>query len=275
MITLNYLVRKKGEVSAKDFTEYWMGKHANQCVQLSAELGIKKYTKCETLHEDDANKSLQGLYGTNSDCYDFVDQMVINNMEDFRAGLQTENNQTKLKKLHDESAAFVDFSGSDYWMSIDVPQLFPREEITATWYNTYIKVFYVPRRKDTLSLRESLLHWNACHGGIARQFAQFLPYDKYIQGHREPSALVDRLKTMLGGIFEDNDSIIGQAEAWLDRRILPTLQGQEVERMMRLLVQDIDLFVVAKESHIFACKEHVILSKPVITEPVPTLFNAD
>ena len=45
--------------------------------------------------------------------------------------------------------------------------------------------------------------------------------------------------------------------------------------MMRMLVTDISLFVEPEISHMFATKEHVIHSRPVITEPIPTLFNAD
>ena len=50
-----------------------------------------------------------------------------------------------------------------------------------------------------------------------------------------------------------------QAEASLNRNTLPRLAGPEVERVMRMLVADIDLFVRASDSHIFATKEHVIL----------------
>jgi hypothetical protein len=45
--------------------------------------------------------------------------------------------------------------------------------------------------------------------------------------------------------------------------------------MMRMLVQDISLFTDTARGHMFATKEHVILDRPVITEPIPTLFNAD
>jgi len=275
MITLNHLVRKSNAVNSEDFQDYWLHQHATKLMPLLSDLGIKKYTKCETLHDDDANKALQALYGTSDDAYDFVDQMIINNLDDFRKGLQDKNIQKALLDIHNEGSSLVNYSRSDYWFSVDVAQIFSREVIEATWDTAYLKVFYVPQRLDKLSLDEAQLHWNACHGGMARQFAQFLPYDKYIQGHLEPSALVDKLKSLLGTKFEDNNLIIGQAEAWLDRRILPAFQGPEVERMMAMLVQDIDLFVAAKESYIFATKENVIHNQRIITEPIPSLFNAN
>jgi hypothetical protein len=275
MLTLNHLVRRRNDVSAEDFSKYWMEEHAANAIALSPALGIKKYTKCQTLHEDEVNIALQNMYGTGSDAYDFVDQMVINDLGEFSAGLERDDIKSTLRDLHERNSDFVDHSHSDIWFSIDLAQLFPREDICATWDNTYLKVFYVPRRLAHLSLAEAQLHWNSCHGGMARQFANFLPYDKYIQGHRAPSQKIDELKAFLGGEFENLDSIIGQAEAWIDRRVMPTLAGPEVERMMRMLVVDIDLFVEADSSHIFATKEHVIYSTSVITEPVPSLFDVN
>jgi hypothetical protein len=275
MITFNYLVRKKADVSAEDFKGYWMGEHAGNCLQVAGKLGIGKYTKCETLHEDDVNKLLQQMYGTAADAYDFVDQMVIGDLANFKKGLADSEVQAALKAMHETESAYVDFSGSDYWFTIDLPQIFPREDVTATWNNTNLKIFYVPRRHQNLSLTEAQLHWNSCHGALARQFSQFLPFMKYIQGHRIKSKVADEFKALLGADFENIDAMIGQAEAWLDRRIVPSLAGPETERMMGMLVTDIALFVEAGISHIFATKEHAILSNYVIVEPVPSLFNAD
>lgn len=275
MITLNYLVRKKSEVSADDFRNYWLGEHAEKSLQVAGKLGIGKYTKCETLHEDDVNKLLQQMYGTAADAYDFVDQMVIGDLENFKKGIADPEIQEALKAMHERDRSCVDFSGSDYWFSIDLPQVFTPEECTATLNNSYLKVFYVPRRHPHLSLAEAQLHWNSCHGAMARQFIKLLPYKKYIQGHRIESKVAHQFKALLSTDFENIDTIIGQAEAWIDRRIVPSLQGPEVERMMGMLVKDISLVADAGISHIFAAKEHVILNQDVITEPLPSLLNAD
>lgn len=45
--------------------------------------------------------------------------------------------------------------------------------------------------------------------------------------------------------------------------------------MMRMLLDDINLFVDPKKSHYPGTNEHIILNRPVITEPVRTLFNLD
>ena len=83
------------------------------------------------------------------------------------------------------------------------------------------------------------------------------------------------MKEMLGISFEERPYGIGQAEAWIDRRVVPSLDGPEVANMMGMLVEDIALFVNAGESHIFAGKEHVMHSEPIITSPLPILFSGD
>jgi len=275
MITLNHLVRKQPNVSAEAFREYWLGQHAELCLQFTSTLGIRKFTKCETLHDDDVNKLMQQLYSTASDAYDFVDQMVINDLAEFKAGLSKGGVAEALQGAAADESEWIDCARSDYWFTIDIPQVFTGKQCTATWENTNLKVFYVPRRHEHLSLDEAQLHWNSCHGAMAREFVDFLPYHKYVQGHRIESKVLQEFKAVLGTGFENIDAMIGQAEAWIDRRIVPSLQGPEVNRMMGMLVEDIALFVESTTSHIFATKEHVVLDQPLLTGSVPALFNAD
>jgi EthD domain len=275
MITLNHLVRKKPAVAASDFRHYWLGEHAERCLTMAPKFGIRNFTKCETLHDDDVTKLLQQLYGTAADAYDFVDQMVINDLEDFKRGMTDSDIKALLAAIHESEGPWIDHGRSDYWFSIEIPQVFPPQPCTATWNNTLLKGFYVAGRLPQLSLEEAQLHWRSCHGAMARQFVEFLPYKKYVQGHRIESRVCDDLKQFLGAEFENIEATIGQAEAWIDRRIVPTLQGPETDRMMRMLVEDIALFVDSGTSHIFATKEHCILDRPVITDTIPSLFNAD
>lgn len=275
MITLNHLVRKKQASSADEFRAYWMEEHADRLLRVALELGIRKLTKCETQHDDDVNKLVQQIYATAADSYDFVDQMVINDLADFKTGMRKSNVAEALKAIALSESEWIDCARSDYWFTVDVPQVFTDKPCSATWENTNLKIFYVPRRHAHLSLQEAQLHWNSCHGAMAREFVEFLPYHRYIQGHRIESQACDDFKKLLGTEFENIDAMIGQAEAWIDRRAVPTLQGPEVDRMMGMLVEDIALFVESGISHIFAAKEHCILDRPLTTGTVPSLFNVD
>ena len=98
MIKLNYFVRKRADVTAEDFRAFWMGDHAEAVLKLVDKLGIRKYTKCETLHEDDVNKLLQQMYGSAADAYDFAEEMLINDLEEFKAGLNDAEVQKQLGK---------------------------------------------------------------------------------------------------------------------------------------------------------------------------------
>ena len=273
MITLNHVVRRKQGISREAFRDFWLEEHAKLQLVIAPGIGVRKYIKCETQFEDELHQTLVDVYGTAKDGYDFVDQMYINDFKDFKNGITDSNVCELLQKAHAACAEFVDFARSDYWFSIEIPQVFTRESCIATYDTTYIKVFYVPQRLPHLTLAQAQFHWIACHGAMARQFIQHEPFDKYLQGHRVESAVLDQFKALLGSEFENRDTNIGQAEAWIKRETFNSLKGPEAERMMRMLVADIDLFVNPKISHYLGTKEHFILDQPVITEPVPALFD--
>ncbi|MFK7734213.1 MAG: EthD domain-containing protein, partial [Pseudomonadales bacterium] len=271
MIALNHVVRRKEHASAEQFSDYWLGAHADQMISMASELGVQKYTKCETQHADEITGLLQGLYGTASDSYDFVDQLLINDLADFKRAMASEDVANRFKALYEESLEYIESSRSDFWITVDIPQLLPRQPVCSSTENTHLKGIYIGPHRDELTLQQAQLHWNACHGGMARQYSTILPYDQYIQAHRMPSQVVDDLKQFLGGDFQNNDAIIGHAEVWLDRRIAPTLQGPEIERMLALLVEDIGQFAKPEEGHIFAVKEHVLISRSLINDTLPRL----
>jgi EthD domain len=275
MITLNQLVRKNDHVSNEQFKEYWLGRHADEMVGLCTSLGIQKYTKCEALLEDPVTLLLQQLYGTASGGYDFVDHMVINDLADFKQAISDPDLSAAFKSTYQASMEYIDPQRSDIWFTVDVPQLYPLEGVVASPESTLLKCFYIGPHRQELTMEEAMLHWNACHGGLARQYTAMLPYDKYVQGHRTPSLVVDQLKQVLGGNFENDARALGQAEVWLDRRVVPSLQGPEVERMMRLLAEDIGLFVPPEKAHMFASKEHVLFSRSLVTDRLPRLFSVD
>ncbi|MEB2284303.1 MAG: hypothetical protein B6D46_04385 [Polyangiaceae bacterium UTPRO1] len=275
MITLNHLVRRQGSVEPARFRDYWLTEHAARSAALMQELGVEALIKCETLYDDDAADLLRQVYGTASDGYDFVDQMQIYDFARFKSLLARPEVCASWQELHAGEARYVDHQRSDYWFSVEHRQVLLADHCVATRDNAFLKGFYVARMRDGLSLAEAQLHWNACHGPLARRFLHILPFVKYVQGHRIESRVGTEIKTMLGGGFADSSRILGQAEVWLDRRALMGLQIPEAQRMMRLLVEDIALFIEAQASHSFGAKEHVIFERPPDLEPIPRLFSAD
>ena len=275
MITLNHVVRRLSQQDADGFRDFWLGEHAERSLQLAIDLGVDVFTKSETLHDDDVNRGVQQSYGTATDAYDFVDQMFINDLAAFKTGLANAGTKTALMSLHEREQEYVDQSRSDYWFSIEIPQIVQDDRCRATAENPLLKGFYILHRKEHLSIEEAQLHWRACHGSMARQFQEMLPFRKYVQGHLIESRVCAEIKSLLGGKFESSEAKMGQAEIWMDRRAIPGPQGPEAVRMMRLLVEDIALFAEPHLSHTFVGKEHVVLDRLRVPDRIPQLFTAN
>ena len=131
--------------------------------EFAATRSAKRYTRTRSIG------CCKSSTAPGANAYDFVDQMVINDLEDFKKGLMDGKVRETLTSIHAMEGRWIDHSQSDYWFSVDVPQVFTAEPCVATWSNTLLKVFYVPRRLRQLSLAEALFHWNSCHGAMARQ----------------------------------------------------------------------------------------------------------
>lgn len=277
MITLNHYVRRKADVSAADFRQYWLGAHAEERLRLTSAIGARRFIVSETLHEDEVNIFMQTAYGTAADSYDFVDQLFINDLAEFKAGIANSETAAALCALHGTESDYVDHSGSDYRFTYEIPQVFTGKDCTATTETTWLKGYMVSKRLETVTAEEQRLHWIACHGAMAREYIQMLPYARYTQCHDLSSKPLEEFKAMLGSTFEDSTRITGHAEGWFDRSAIPALQTPEAGEMMKLLAEDIKLMTVAAESHAFVTKEHVFLNQPLFTpgKELPVLYSGD
>lgn len=277
MLTLNHFVRRRQDVEPEAFRDFWLGPHAAARARLATRVGARRFLSNETLPTDAATVTLRTVYETSSDAYDFADQLIIPDFALFQRAVAEPEICAEIVALHDSEADFVDHRRSNYWFTTEIPQIFPREQQPATWSSTMLKGLYVINRQPHLTLPEAQLHWHSCHGGMARSFRSMLPFVQYVQAHRVLSPTIDELKRMLGVRFEDDERTLGQAEVWFDRNVLGTLQGPEVERMIRMLVADIALFVESGASFLFAAKEHVFLEREMYDfEPkIPVLFRVE
>ena len=84
------------------------------------------------------------MYGTAEDAYDFVDQMAIGDLTAFASGLDNGEVAGLLQQLQEVSTAYVDFSRSDYWFSIELPQVFQPQSIRATWETAFSRCSMYP-----------------------------------------------------------------------------------------------------------------------------------
>jgi hypothetical protein len=161
----------------------------------------------------------------------------------------------------------VDFSRTSLWFGVDMPQINPPGEIVAREGSTIVKGYYVGRVVPSLSEEQAKFHWLTCHGPLARQYDQFLPYQRYIQVRAVDEPLAEALRAARGGM--EVFPTIGNAEVWVDRRELASAAGPEVDEAFRLLVEDISYFVDVPRSTVFVAKEHVIVDKKITVPPLP------
>ena len=71
MITLNYLVRKKADISAEDFAAYWLDEHAIKSIETAHKMGVGRYTKQASLDDNSCSRQwvslLIGYFSLKSD----------------------------------------------------------------------------------------------------------------------------------------------------------------------------------------------------------------
>ncbi len=275
MLTYNSFVRKKESVSAEAFRTYWTDQRYEMERPMLKKLGVRKYTICETQHDDPATAALQELYGTPAEgCYDYVNHLDINDLEDFKKGMQNPDVLATISAVANEDAEYLDLGECDVWFTVDVPQILPREEYAATCNNSYLKMYYFARSLPHLSVREAQLEWLSNHGAMARQFREVLPFDQYLQCHLLGSNLMKKVKELMG-FGGDSQHRFGFAELWFDRRSLPGFAGPDIEHIVGMLLEDIALLVDLPASRVFASKEIVKHSEAIITRPLPKLTGGD
>ena len=49
MFKISFFIKRKNEVGADDFREYWLGEHAELVAAYAEEIGVRQYLKCEIL----------------------------------------------------------------------------------------------------------------------------------------------------------------------------------------------------------------------------------
>jgi len=258
MIRLNYFLRRLPNLSLEAFQEYWLEKHAVLLTKHASALRVRRYVQAHALPDDPLGEMMQQIYGTGGEPYDGVAELWWKSPQDLAEALGTSEGQQGAAELLEDERRFVDFSRSSLWFGVDMPQINPPGEIVAREGSTIVKGYYVGRIVPHLSEEQAKFHWLTCHGPLARQYDQFLPYQRYIQV---------RAVAARGGM--EVFPTIGNAEVWVDRRELGSAAGPEVDEAFRLLVEDISYFVDVPRSTVFVAKEHVIVDKKIIVPPLP------
>ncbi len=268
MIRLSYFIRKRADLSDGDFRALWLERHAALVAGRASALRIRRHVQSLVLPEDPVAQMLQQIYATGGQPYDGVAHFWWKSAEDLEEALTTAEGRQAADALAEDERGFVDFSRSLLGFGMELPQINPPEDIVAKEGTTILKGYYVGNVRSGLSLQAAKFHWITCHGPLAREYQQFLPYRRYIQVHALGLPLAARMREARKGMPEA-PSFIGHAEVWADRRDLALATGPEVGQAFQLLSADIHTFVDSAAASVFVAKEYVVVDKPIMVPPLP------
>jgi hypothetical protein len=283
MFKISFFIKKKDDVPAEGFRQYWLEEHARLHKAYIEQIGVRQYIKCEVLHEHPKTIAGTRNYQTGPVVFDFVDHWIFNDIEDLRQGSANAQVQKLMAQAYESEEAWIDLPNSSVHMTTDLVQFFPANanDIRATEGSGYLKIYYHVRILPHLTRQQAQLHWNACHGGESRQHIHYSQQKKYIQAHAIDSTFVDDLVANRG--YEVDPTIIGHAEGWVElNRATKEFSEEEETRIVRMTMDDIDLFADKARGCVFFTTEHYLLDNTVITRPnkdrndlsMPAFFGA-
>jgi uncharacterized protein (TIGR02118 family) len=114
MIKLVYIVRKRADISEKDFHEYWLKKHGPLVRGFAKSMRAKKYVQSHTIAED-AGKQIRNTRPKMHETADGITEVWWDTLEDFNSGVAT-GAEAGRALLEDESK-FIDFERSSIFLT--------------------------------------------------------------------------------------------------------------------------------------------------------------
>src|SRR5271167_1558605 len=111
MIKLVYVIRKRADVSEKDFHEYWLKKHGPLVRSFAKSMRAKKYVQSHTAFED-AGKRIRGTRPTMTETYDGITEVWWDNLEDFTSVANPKDGTEAARALLEDESKFIDFPRS-------------------------------------------------------------------------------------------------------------------------------------------------------------------
>ena len=112
MFKISFCVRKKSEISAESFREYWLGEHAERLKGIVEKLGVRSLVKCEVLPTHPVGVESMAVYQTGPDLYDFVDQWHFNDIESLKKAVR-DVHPTRTYGTPEDVANLVNWLASD------------------------------------------------------------------------------------------------------------------------------------------------------------------
>jgi hypothetical protein len=116
MIKLVYIVRKRADISEKDFHEYWLKKHGPLVRGFAKSMRAKKYVQSHTVHED-AGKQIRDTRPKMKETCDGITEVWWDTLEDFSGGSAVQERAEAARALLEDESKFIDFEHSSIFLT--------------------------------------------------------------------------------------------------------------------------------------------------------------
>jgi hypothetical protein len=116
MIKLVYIVRKRADISEKDFNEYWLKTHGPLVRGFAKSMRAKKYVQSHTVHED-AGKQIRNTRPKMKETYDGITEVWWDTLEDFSGGGVVQERAEAARALLEDESKFIDFEHSSIFLT--------------------------------------------------------------------------------------------------------------------------------------------------------------
>jgi uncharacterized protein (TIGR02118 family) len=116
MIKLVYVIRKRSDISEKDFHEYWLKQHGPLVRSFAKSMRAKKYVQSHTVRED-AGAQIRGTRPKMNETYDGITEVWWDSIEDFSSGGSAEDRAKAGRALLEDESKFIDFERSSIFLT--------------------------------------------------------------------------------------------------------------------------------------------------------------
>jgi hypothetical protein len=116
MIKLVYIVKKRADISEKDFHEYWLKTHGPLVRGFAKSMRAKKYVQSHTVHED-AGKQIRTTRPKMKETYDGITEVWWDTLEDFSGGGAIQERAEAARALLEDESKFIDFEHSSIFLT--------------------------------------------------------------------------------------------------------------------------------------------------------------
>jgi uncharacterized protein (TIGR02118 family) len=115
MVKIVYCVRRRADVPAEKFHEYWLEKHGPLLRQYAKTLKARKYIQSHTI-DTELNQRLTASRGM-SEPYDGITEVWRDSIEDLQSAFVTPEGRAVDKELTEDESRFIDLADSKIFLT--------------------------------------------------------------------------------------------------------------------------------------------------------------